>query len=471
MMTRSSIKKNLSLLVVAEVIGKILPLLTFPYIVRVLGQEVYGKFGFASSITGFFMLLASPGFIPYGIRLAAQTPDQEKKNGAEINGVRILFTVFALALLSVYTLLFSQGDPQVSVLLVLCGLMMVPDALSLDWLFIGRSIVAPVAFAGILGQLAYTGIVLAGVRSPQHYWMIPVATIAGAVLSLAVVYRVAWSRSWLAWPRITQGSFREIVPTSLLLGFASIMSVTYDKVDMIILGYSRPMAEVGLYAATYKLMWGVMCFLPLLSKLFFPLISKSAACVGAADGDSHLYLKILGFAAYPIIFGGILLSVPFTQLILGSQYVGAGSLFSLLLPNVLAGGLASYYAGIKLVAHNRNREYVIAVASGALLNLSLNLVFIPIWGAKAAAVITCLSQFAVAGIAAWFMRHNLGASMLGSSIKPITLSMLMVLSLIGMQAFLPSAHVMIFVGVGASIYTGMWFLLGRHGLLIRYVMR
>ena len=66
-------KKNLSALVVANAVTTGLPMLTFPFITRVLGPEMYGKYGFAMGVSGFFMLLASPGFTTFGSRAAAHS--------------------------------------------------------------------------------------------------------------------------------------------------------------------------------------------------------------------------------------------------------------------------------------------------------------------------------------------------------------------------------------------------------------
>ena len=195
------------------------------------------------------------------------------------------------------------------------------------------------------------------------------------------------------------------------------MSMTYDKIDAIMLGYFRPMEEVGLYTATYKLMWMVMSFLPILSTVFFPLIAKEAG-KGARVGDpeSGLYLRLLFLFSMPLIAGGILLAEPLTAFVIGEKFAGAGLLFALLLPNVLFGGLAIYYAGMRLIALNRNREYVVAVSMGALLNVALNFVAIPLYGSIGAAVTTCLSQAAVAGVAAWYGRKRPGPPLVAGAI-------------------------------------------------------
>lgn len=446
------LKKNISFLVIADVISKLLPLMTFPYLTRTLGPEMYGKYGFAINIVGFLMLLASPGFVPYGMRAVAQNAGEERSIGAKIVGLRLIFAIAAMVILVFYTVFLAPNDNQIRLLLLLSGLLMLPSALNLDWLLTGKSIIPPVAIAGVFSQLIYTAAILLFVKGTQSVWVVPVGTLAGELVCISILLYVVTRSFGLQWPSVSRQDFREIVPSALLLGFASLMSMTYDKVDTILLGYFRPMEEVGLYAATYKIMWMVMSFLPILSKVFFPLIAESAVNDQDSQRDSRLYLKILMFLALPLIAGGIVVAEPLIRLIIGDKYAGSGLLLGLLLPNVLAGGLACYYAGMKLVAKNKNREYVIAVTSGAVLNLVLNLIFIPVWGAKAAAVMTCLSQFAVAGIAAWFCRKDTTSLLWECSRIPLITSTMMTLSLFAIMSIVPNAHIIIIISFGAGIY-------------------
>lgn len=450
------LKKNISFLVVADVINKLLPLLTFPYLTRVLGPEVYGKYGFAMNIVGFLMLLSSPGFVPYGMRAVAQSAGNERDIGAKIVGLRLIFSTIALLFLVFYTVFLAPNDYQIRLLLMLSGLLMIPGALSLDWLLTGKSLIPPVAIAGVISQLIYTAAVVLFVKGAQSVWVVPAGTLAGELVCIAIMLYAVWRNFGLEWPKTSREDFRDIVPTALLLGFASLMSLTYDKVDTILLGYFRPMEEVGLYAATYKIMWMVMSFQPILSRVFFPLIAESSVSEKGSQKDSRLYLEILMFLAFPLIAGGIVVAEPLTQLLIGEKYAGSGLLLAMLLPNVLAGGLSSYYAGMKLVAKNRNREYVISVTTGAVVNLVLNLIFIPMWGAKAAAVMTCLSQFAVAGVAAYYGSDAELSELWRAARLPFILSIFMLLFLYLVNMALPVLNVLVVVGLGGGFYFALW---------------
>ncbi len=454
------IRRNISAQVLADIVGKALPFLTFPFLTRVLGPETFGKYGFAINAAAFVSLLASPGFLPYGIRAAAQKPGEEVSLAGSINGIRLLFSIAALGVLILYTFTLAPDDPVIRRLLLLTGLTMIPAALSADWLLIGKNMIPVVVLGGVVGQVVYSVGILSFIKGQAQVWVIPVASLMGIVTTNLIVNRHA-RRQFGSWRlRVTRADIGKIVPTSLLLGLASLMSLTYNKLDTILLGYFRPMAEVGVYTASYRFMGMVMSFHPILSRTFLPLVAGDARSDAAREHTS-LYFRMLTFAAVPLIAGGIFLARPLTALVIGDDYQGSDLLLMLLLPNVLLGGLSSFYAGIKLLALNKNRQYLAAVSVGGVSNLVLNLLLIPRWGAVAAALTTCLSELLVASSAAWFGRTSPSPPLFGALVKPLGASSVMLLCLAGLRALIPGTHVLILVAVGVLVYLSSWYLMRR----------
>ena len=77
-------------LLVMDMSSKIVPLITFPWILRALGPESYGKVGFAAAVTGFFGLLASPGFTTFGIRESARATETPRSLVQKLMSARIM---------------------------------------------------------------------------------------------------------------------------------------------------------------------------------------------------------------------------------------------------------------------------------------------------------------------------------------------------------------------------------------------
>ncbi len=177
------IRRNISAQVLADIVGKALPFLTFPFLTRVLGPETFGKYGFAINAAAFVSLLASPGFLPYGIRAAAQKPGEEVSLAGSINGIRLLFSIAALGVLILYTFTLAPDDPVIRRLLLLTGLTMIPAALSADWLLIGKNMIPVVVLGGVVGQVVYSVGILSFIKGQAQVWVIPVAWFRSVIAS------------------------------------------------------------------------------------------------------------------------------------------------------------------------------------------------------------------------------------------------------------------------------------------------
>lgn len=442
---------NSAALVVLDLFAKAVPLLTFPLVVRALGPTTYGKLGFAAAVTGFFGLLATPGFATYGAREIARQRDATGVRSvlSHLLGARVVFASASYLLL--VPLALAQDDPVVRVLLLLSGASLLVTSLELQWVFVGTWRLWTVSLAGVLGQVAYAGIILTFVRRPDHAWVVPAATIAAGVVSAALLAAVLHRTHGLVWPRLSAHAWAEMLPVCLTLGLASAMSIIYDQIDVVMLRYFRTDAEVGLYVASYRIMGMGLAFLPILGQVFFTLLARTAR----EDRDHETrYLSWMGTAslglALPIAAGGWILAAPLTALLLGSGYAGADHLMRWLMLNVVTAALASYW-GARLVPNDRERQYLVAVAAGAAVNVVLNLIFIPRFGAIAAVLTTVASQAAVAATA-FYLARDLPRPDLGRAVTlSVVATAVMTLGLVVLTS-LARLHVVALVALGALVY-------------------
>ena len=383
-------------LLLFDLLNKAIPVIVFPRVVRALGPAVYGQLGFAGAVAGFFGLLASPGFSTYALREAARNSDRVSFLVKHVLGARIVFATAAYALLALFTLFFAPHDGQTHLLILLSGLAFVAGSLDTQWIFAARSRMSMIVVQGALAQLAYAGLILVLVRGSRDAWIIPSASLVSLGLSALLIWLPARREYRIPLPEISPQVWGMFLPVCLVMGFSSLMSMIYDQIDVVMLKYFRADAELGTYVASYALMTMAMGFLPILSQVFLPLLSETA---GNKRDTQKKYLRWLGNAtiglALPIAAGGFILAAPLTQLVFGSQYSGAEVLFRWLMLTIVTGSAASY-CGAQLIPNGREKKYLLAVLAGAALNVVLNLLFIPKYGALAAAFTTALSQGLVA---------------------------------------------------------------------------
>ncbi len=449
-------------LLLLDLLNKATPLIVFPRVVRALGPAAYGQLGFAGAVAGFFGLMASPGFSTYALREAAKNSEKVSFLVKHVLGARVVFAAGAYALLALFTWFLAPPDGQTRLLIMLSGLAFVAGSLDTQWIFAARSRMSMIAVQGALAQLAYAGLILALVRGSRDAWIVPSATLLSLSLSILLIWLPARRQYRIPLPEISPQSWGLFLPICLVMGFSSLMSMIYDQIDVVMLKYFRADAELGTYVASYGLMTMAMSFLPILGHVFLPLLSETAGQDrnGENRDAEKRYLRWFGNAiiglALPIAVGGFILAVPLTQLVFGSQYSGSGILFRWLMLTIITGSAASY-CGAQLIPNGREKKYLVAVLAGASTNVALNLLFIPKYGALAAAFTTAFSQGVVALMNYYFVKDLTRPPVLAAVAMSVPATCVMAFSLLIMRVLFP-VHVLVLVTLGGFAYFGVYAL-------------
>jgi len=450
-MRLSRVINNSLALLLLDILSKAMPLIVFPAMVRALGPLSYGKLGFATAMAGFFGLAASPGFSTYALREAAKDQSRVPFLVQHVLGARIAFAIVCYMLLIAFALTLAPRDFTTRLLIVLSGLVFLINSIDAQWVFTARSRMWMVTLRGTVGQLIYAALILALVRRPTDAWIVPVASFLSLLAGAFLIWLPARQEYQIPWPKFSPEAWRGFLPICLIMGLASMMSMVYDQIDTVMLRYMRSETEVGLYVASYRMMTIAMSFVPILSQVFFPLLSETT---GQDRENEQRYLRWLGQAsvglALPIATGGFILAEPLTRFVLGSQYIGTGTLFRWLMLTIVAGPLASYF-GSQLIPMGREKKYLVAVVGGALLNVLLNFILIPRYGAIAAAFTTAASQAVVACLNFYFVRDLPRPNLLDVLGLSVTASGLMAFGLLVVRSMLP-VHVVVLIALGALIY-------------------
>jgi O-antigen/teichoic acid export membrane protein len=447
---------NSAALLVLDVLSKAVPLVVFPFMVRALGPTAYGKIGFATAVAGFFGLLASPGFTTYAGREAARNEGRVNFLVKHVLGARIAFAVVSYVLLIAFALTLAPNDFMTRLLIILSGLVFLFSSVDAQWVFTARSRMWMVTLRGIAGQLIYGGIILALIRRPSDAWVVPVAAVLSLVAGTFLIWVAARREYHIPWPVISPNVWRSFLPVCLIMGFASMMSLSYDQIDTVMLRYMRSEKEVGLYVASYSMMTIAMSFAMILGQVFFPLLSETS---GRDRESEQRYMGWLGQAsvglALPIATGGFILAGPLTRFVLGTQYAGTATLFRWLMLTIVAGPMASYF-GAQLIPIAREKKYLVAVAAGAVANVVLNLFLIPRYGAIAAAFTTAISQAIVAFMNYYFARDLPRPSLLGALGLSTIASGVMAAGLL-FAGSVVTLHVVALVVLGALVYAVVYW--------------
>ena len=155
--------------------------------------------------------------------------------------------------------------------------------------------------------------------------------------------------------------------------------------------------------------------------------------------------------AAPVVTTGLLLAEPISELFLTASFRDSVPLIRLLMPVVLLAPIAGFCCS-RLIPHGRERKYLVCVGAGAGVNVVLNLLFIPRYGAHAAAIATAFAELAVALCGCYFSRDLVRPKIKSLLVATGVGAGLMAMTILIIGRHLPSLHVAATIVCAACVY-------------------
>ena len=455
------------------------PLVTTPYLSRVLGPEQVGVYSYTYSVTNYFVLFATLGMANYGVRvIAAAGSDRARRSrsfwGAYLSQVLVCVPVTALYVL--YALLGPEGG---FVIALVWGMWVVSAILDVSWLFFGVEDFRLPTERSFVTKLASVAVIFLFVRGPEDLWVY-CAAIAGSYLANQVIM---WPfvRRHVDWARPTWQEVRAHFLPNLRL-FAPVVAISlYTSLDKIMLGSISGMEQAGFYEYSEKISKLPMAVVTALGTVMLP---RMTAALSEGRGESARALLgesmwVMQAAAMAMAFGIGAVAPEFSVVFFGPGYEACAQIMPVVAA-VVPIISASNVIGVQYMLPTfSDREYTISVCAGAAVNVALNLVLLEPLGAMGAAVATVCAEAAVLGYQCWVVRRDLPLLDYASGALPFLVMgcvMAMCVRLVAGALGAPSAGgLVIEVLVGAACYTvlaAVWCVVsGRRDLLRRLLGR
>jgi O-antigen/teichoic acid export membrane protein len=262
-------------------------------------------------------------------------------------------------------------------------------------------------FANLFGRIVTLVATLAVLGLGLGFKAVVVANVIGLAAILAVgLYAVRSAYSLR--PSIDVAYWRRFLKASLVLGVGLAITQVYFRVDTVLIALLRPSAEVGLYGAAYK-------FIELtqgLALTVFVSMFPSLSAFAARSDSRFASLAQKGFdalvaAAVPITLGVALAARPLLDATAGDRYGAAAGALQILAFYPLLAFVDGLLWRILIATHNERTLLAIGV-SILSVNIALNLVFIPMYGYKAAAVTSIGSEAFSLAIGVVAVRRKVG---------------------------------------------------------------
>lgn len=392
-----SIKKNTFYNVLKTFSTIVFPLITFPYVSRVLHAENVGKINFGSSIVSYISLIASLGISTYAIRECSKVKDDRESVGrtaSQIISINIFSTAIAYIVL-VALLLFWHALDGYKILIAVQSLSILFTTLGADWLNTAMEDFKYITLRTFLFQCISIAAMFCFVHRPEHYLIY--ACIGVASSSGASIANIFYRRRYCKVRFTLNVEWKRHVKPIFTLFALYLSQMIYVNVDTTMLGVMKGDVEVGLYSTAVRIynivnMTVASIATVVMSELSFLYSKKERdyARINHLLKYSASFIVTLGF---PCVVGLNILASEIIGLIAGKEYLGAVPAMHILTISLLFSYLGGFVGNIILTPQGKDKVNLRNCIISAVLNLVLNFIFIPKWGLYAAAATTAASEF------------------------------------------------------------------------------
>ena len=453
-----SVKKNYFYNLLYQAFLLIIPLAVTPYISRVLGADGSGKYGFSFSVVTYFTLFASLGFGYYAQRLIASHREDEMAKARdfwEIIIARGVSTGIALIAFGGF-LAFGVFPKKYRLILLALFPYILSSGVDIAFYFQGNERFKEIVLRNIFVRLVAFGGVFLLVKDSGDIWIYALLQSAAALCSGGFLWS-ALPKETLSYPKRGLKPWKHILPT-LVLFLPTMATTVYTALDKTLLGViTGSDSEIGNYEYSERLVKMAMTLLTALGTVMIPRNSERFAR-GDIDGVRQNIFRSVRFVLFlgvPLCLGLSAISGNIVPWYLGTGYQKADKMMKLLSPIILMIGLSNVFGLQFLIPSGRDKQFTVAIVCGALVNLLLNLLLIPLLKGYGAAISTVVAESVVTFIMFRSIKKEIGGVCVFDGWWRYALA--------GVVTYLPSRalafaltpsfwHSLLLAGVGALVY-------------------
>lgn len=373
------------------------PLITFPYVSRVLSPIGTGKVAFAYSFISYFTILASFGVANYGIRAVAKVrddKDQLSKTVQEILFINIVCMVIVYVLFLVAVICVPELNAEKQ-LFFIASFQILFTIVGLEWLYKGIEQYQYIAFRSIIFKLISLIIIFLCITTKDDYiiyaFVLVFATVGSGIMNIINLRKIIFIKRYENYEIM-----RHIKPMSIF--FISTIAVSiYVNVNVVLLGFISGNEEVGYYNAAYRIRDLMVSVSTALGAVLLPRLSYYIEN-NMLDEFNRIISKTVQFIlcfSLPLVIFCILFARPAILLLAGLEYEPSVPLLQILSLIILIVGVSNLTGIQMLIPLNQEKFFCYSLVIGAIVSLLLNVLLIPKYAAIGAAISITLTELSI----------------------------------------------------------------------------
>lgn len=430
-----SIRKNYLYNVTYQMLLIIIPLITTPYLARVLGADGTGTVSFAESIVSYFVLAATLGMSTYGKREISYVQDDRRARSKVFWNTKSLEFITSIVVSLVYIVFsFSNKNKELYIVLLFNILAVTVDV---TWLFQGMENFRSIVIRNVFFKLINVAYIFLFIKEPGDY--VKYAFGIGFFLFLSNI------SLWVDLPKyVDKPNIRETKPFSNMQVILSLFIPTvaiqiYTVLDKTMIGLiTKDAFENGYYEQALKMSKIALTIVTALGTVMIPRIGFHYGRGEHEIVQKYMYrgYRFVWCLGIPLCFGLIGISKTFVPWFYGQGYDKVVPLLSILSFLILAIGINNVTGMQYLIPTKRQNIFTYTVLFGAVVNFVLNCILIRYLGSIGAAIASVAAETSIALIQLFLVKKELSfKTIMQSSVVYIIAGIIMFISLKILEPF------------------------------------
>ncbi|QOP48867.1 flippase [Lacticaseibacillus paracasei] len=389
-----------------QVFVLLLPIITIPYVSRVLGPTGIGINAYTNSIVQYFILFGTLGLTVYGNREVAYQRDNSKKLSNifwELTFFKLITTGIAVA----FYLGFVLVSGEYEIFYLIQGLFLLASAIDVSWFFQGLEEFKITVVRNTFVKVISLIMIFTMIRSKNDLWLY--ILILGASQLIGNITLLPYLSRYVHQPIWGEMNFLRHVKPTIAMFVPQIASQVYLQLNKTMLGAFIGVEASGFYDNSDKIIKILLAIVTATGTVLLPHMAHSFArgdrkAVFTSLSKSMHFILLL---AFPMASGLAAVSPVFTRVFFGRKFEAVSVLLAIESLVIILVGISNAIGIQYLLPTNQVRPFTVSVGVGAAVNIVLNVPLILIWGTVGAMIATVVSELSVSLFQLSFVRKQM----------------------------------------------------------------
>lgn len=453
-----SLKLNFIMNAILTMSQFIFPLITFPYVSRILLPEGTGKVSFATSVVSYFAMFAQLGIPTYGIRACAKIRDDKEKLTKTVQEIFIINVAMSLiAYVALFmAIIFIPRLQQDKVLFLIVSLTIVFNAIGMEWLYKALEQYTYITIRSIIFKFVALIAMFALIRQKSDYVLYGGISILAA--SASNVFNFFHVHKYISLKPVGNYNFKQHFKAVAVFFAMSCATTVYTHLDTVMLGFMTSDVDVGYYNAAIKIKTILVSIVTSLGVVLLPRASYYVEH-SMIDEFYRITKKAINFVfliATPMMLYFIMFAKEGIIFLSGSAYAGSIVPMQIIMPTLLLIGLTNVMGIQMLVPLGRERTVLYSEIAGVIVDIILNAILIPMYASAGAAIGTLTAETAVFIVQYIVLRNEVKDAYKNVHFGALLLA-LVVSSILAMLIKYLSIGNFVMLCISAMVFFGVYF--------------